>query len=650
MDRTLRTTSTVALPAATNAAVLAALAVAALHFGKALLVPLALAVLLSFVLNPLVAVLRKLRFPRGVAVGLVVALLVLTISILGTVMARQVTDLAGDLPRYEATLREKLKSLRSGVAQSSAIDKATSTLQKLSKELDQQPSVIAPAASTTGSLPRDQPKPIPVEIHQPPERTLDTYQRIMSTLLDPLTTTGIILIFVIFILLQREDIRDRVIRLVGAQDLELTTAALDDAASRLSRLFLAQTAINAGFGAIVALGLWAIGVPSPVLWGIVAALMRFIPFVGSVLAAVFPLLLAAAVDPGWTMLLLTLALYLVLEPIVGHVIEPMVQGQTTGLSPLAIVVSAVLWTGLWGPIGLLLATPLTVCLVVLGRHVKSLAFLDVVLGDAAPLTPAQVFYQRLLAGSSAEAEEQADQVLKSSSLIQYFDSVALPGLRLAASDAKRGATDSARMALVQASVNVLLADLSDRPLNSDQSVVANGSVGLTAIEPHQLAADWRGKNAAVLCLGVGSELDVAAADIAVQLFRQHGIAARSTPVTQLSELAALNLDGVKLVWLSSLDAAQANAQIRYTVRRLRRIAPQIEFFGGFWGGDPAVGKALAETAGLADFAVTFETAVRATIQRATAGAIVNDGRSVTASERNSSERSLHEMVQLHPAK
>ena len=287
----------------------------------------------------------------------------------------------------------------------------------------------------------------------------------MSVLLPPLTTSGIVLILIVFILLQREDIRDRVIRLVGAGDIERTTKALDDAGYRLSRLFLAQAALNASFGIAIGLGLWAIGVPSPILWGMVAALMRFIPYIGALLAAVFPILLAASVDPGWSMVAWTLALYLILEPAVGHFIEPMVQGQTTGLSPLAIVVSAVLWTALWGPIGLLLATPLTMCLVVLGRHVEGLAFLDVVLGDQPALSPPEVFYQRLLAGSSAEAAEQAEDVLKASSLVDYCDDVALAGLTLAARDAHRGAITEDRMAELRDGVLVLLEDLSDQPLD-----------------------------------------------------------------------------------------------------------------------------------------------------------------------------------------
>ena len=211
---------------------------------------------------------------------------------------------------------------------------------------------------------------------------LESLQSLISPLLHPLATTGIIVIFVIFILLQREDLRNRLIRLAGSHDLQRTTAALDDAASRLSRLFLIQLLLNGSFGIIIGTGLWLIGVPSAILWGILAAVLRFVPYIGAAIAAAFPLALAVAVDPTWSMLLWTLALFVVVEPIVGHVIEPMVYGHSTGLSPVAVVASATFWTALWGPIGLVLATPLTVCLVVLGRHVESLVLRRDVRGSA----------------------------------------------------------------------------------------------------------------------------------------------------------------------------------------------------------------------------------------------------------------------------
>ena len=588
-----RTPSQVLLPASTNGVILAAIIVIALYFGSSVFIPLSLAVLLSFVLNPLVVMLRSVRVPRALAIGLVIACFVAAIGLLATVMARQVTELGNDLPRYEQTLRQKLKMLRTGTAQTGLVDRATATLKQLGKELDQNPSAPAantPAVASSGDLP----KPIPVEIHQPPERPLDTYQRIVKVLLAPLTTTGIVLILMIFILMQREDIRDRVIRLVGARDIELTTAALNDAAFRLSRLFLAQTAINVGYGAIIALGLWIIGVPNPMLWGIIATLMRFIPYIGAIFAAVFPVLLAAAVDPGWSMVIWTLALYAIMEPAVGHFIEPWIQSKTTGLSPLAVVVSAVLWTALWGPIGLLLATPLTMCLVVLGRHVEGLAFLDVILGDQPALSPPEIFYQRLLAGSSAEAADQADQLLKSTTLTNYYDIVALAGLKIASADAHRGAIDEQRMTELHAGVVVLLDDLSDHPLEppqeKNQATEATAEqvellTTLPVLQEADLPLDWRSETGAVLCLGAQTPLDEAAAEILAQLIRRHGVAARVSTSARLAELGRLDLAGVKVIWISSIAASQSQAHIRFVVRRLRRRLPDVIVCGGFWDGD-----------------------------------------------------------------
>src|SRR5438270_3878261 len=315
-------------------------------------------------------------------------------------------------------------------------------LKDLSKELDK-PKEAANSLGTIAGPKAAPPRPVPVEVLQPDPGALESLQSLISPLLHPLATTGIIVIFVIFILLQREDLRNRLIRLAGSHDLQRTTAALDDAASRLSRLFLIQLLLNGSFGIIIGTGLWVIGVPSAILWGILAAVLRFVPYIGAAIAAAFPLALAVAVDPTWSMLLWALALFLVVEPVVGHVIEPMVYGHSTGLSPVAVVASATFWTALWVPIGLVLATPLTVCLVVLGRHVERLEFLDVMFGDRPALSPPEIFYQRMLAGDPAEAVDKAEEFLKERPLSTYYDEVALPGLKLAQNDVARGALDRA---------------------------------------------------------------------------------------------------------------------------------------------------------------------------------------------------------------
>ena len=418
----------------------------------------------------------------------------------------------------------------------------------------------------------------------------------ISPLLHPLATTGIIVIFVIFILLQREDLRNRLIRLAGSHDLQRTTAALDDAAARLSRLFLIQLVVNGAFGVVIGVGLWLIGIPSAVLWGILAAVLRFVPYIGAFIAAAFPLALAVAVDPSWAMLLWTLALFLVVEPIVGHIIEPMVYGHSTGLSPVAVVASATFWTALWGPIGLVLATPLTVCLVVLGRHVERLEFLDVMFGDRPALSPPEIFYQRMLAGDPTEASEKAEEFLKERPLSSYYDEVALKGLQLAQADAERGALTQERLTKIRDAVGEFVsnvADHEDRPpakiitTTDAEALSAVESVGehapsLPVLNKDELPPEWRGEHP-VLCVAGRSLIDEAAAIMLGQLSTSHGLTARVEGADALSTTNVFRLDttGVAIVCLVYLDPS-GPVHMRYSVRRLRRKLPKATIVLGCW--------------------------------------------------------------------
>jgi hypothetical protein len=437
-----------------------------------------------------------------------------------------------------------------------------------------------------------------VEVRQPDPSALESLQSLISPLLHPLATTGIIVIFVIFILLQREDLRNRLIRLAGSHDLQRTTAALDDAASRLSRLFLIQLLLNGSFGVVIGTGLWLIGVPSAILWGILATVLRFVPYIGAAIAAAFPLALSLAVDPTWSMLLWTLALFIVVEPIVGHVIEPMVYGHSTGLSPVAVVASATFWTALWGPIGLVLATPLTVCLVVLGRHVERLEFLDVMFGDRPALSPPEIFYQRMLAGDPTEASEKAEEFLKERSLTSYYDEVALKGLQLAQADAERGALDHERLTKIREAVSEFannISDQDDRPLpkvNSTTDAEATSAVETVAedapyenvpiLSKKDLPPEWQGEHP-VLCVAGRSLIDEAAAIMLGQLATSHGIAARVEAAEVLSTANVFRLEttGVAIVCLIYMDAS-GPAHMRYSVRRLRRKLPEAIIVLGCW--------------------------------------------------------------------
>ena len=246
--------------------------------------------------------------------------------------------------------------------------------------------------------------PLPVEVVEPEPQPLQVLRTIIGPLIEPLATGGIIVVVVIFMLIKREDLRDRFIRLVGASDLHRTTEALQDAGKRVGQYLLMQLIVNATYAMPIGIGLWVIGVPNALLWGLLALVLRFVPYIGPIIAAIFPIVLALAVDPGWTMLIWTVALFVAVELISNNVVEPWLYGSRTGLSPVAIIVAAIFWTWLWGPLGLLLSTPLTVCLVVLGRHVPQFQFLDVLFGSEPVLEPHEALYQRLAGRRSGRGD------------------------------------------------------------------------------------------------------------------------------------------------------------------------------------------------------------------------------------------------------
>ena len=442
-----------------NAMQIGVIVVAAMYFAREVLIPVALATILSFMLAPLVRMVQRFRLPRVVAVLIVAALAFAAIFALARTLVSEVERLAEDLPAYQATIATKIEGIRGrGGATTGTLQRARGVLNELNKELagaQQKPGETAPpidAGSIESTL-------IPVEVHEPPGAPLATLVALINPLLGPLATTTLIIVFVIFILIQQQDLRDRLIRLAGSTDIAHTTAALDDAGRRLSRLFLTQLAINAGFGTAVGLGLWAIGIPSPFVWGVLGGILRFVPFVGPILGIIFPLALAVSVGSGWSMALWTISLFVALEGVTGQVIEPIFEGRSTGLTPIAIVIAATFWAWLWGPVGLVLATPLTVVLVVLGRHVEALKFFDVLLGDEPALSESQVFYQRMLSNDPVEAVEHAKSFMAQHSLSRYCDHVARPALALAHKDVARGALGAEQLETFKTAVESLFADI-----------------------------------------------------------------------------------------------------------------------------------------------------------------------------------------------
>lgn len=555
--------------------------IVALYFGQTILIPIALAVLLSFALAPLVSRLRRWGLPRVPAVLLAVLLAFGAIATFGLIVGSQLAQLADNLPSYQENIRAKVRSLQDALPQGGIVEQLSRMLHELGQDLQQvqQQTQQAQDASDTGDrgrliLERPQQEPITVRIQQPAMSPFEVLETVGLPLLAPVGTAGIVIVFAIFMLLEREDLRDRLIRLLGGGNLHQTTEALNEAATRVSRYLLMQLVVNASYGIPVGIGLWLIGVPNALLWGLLATVLRFVPYVGPFIAALFPIVLSVAVDPGWSMLLWTIALFLVLELISNNIIEPWLYGASTGVSTVAILVAAIFWTSLWGAVGLLLSTPLTVCLAVIGRYVPQLAFLDVLLGSEPVLVPSERFYQRMLVGDSEEGEDIADEFLKERPLIAFYEEVMLPALRLAETDRRRKVLVGEGRAVVVNGFLEVVAELADHedPGPEDEEIAAAAPA---------MADD----GAIVLCIAGRTGLDRVAAAMLAQLLQRRGVATHILPADAVSpeRIGTLKLDDARLVCLAYMGPA-AVAHARLVCRRLRRIAAQTPILLAFLNG------------------------------------------------------------------
>jgi predicted PurR-regulated permease PerM len=551
--------------------------------------------LLSFVLSPLVELLRRVWLGRILSVVLAVVLALGLILAFGSAIGTQVAQLSGNLPQYQTTIETKITRLRNAT-----IDRFSEKLGSFGHHLSgSEPRSEAVAPATTGVPAQgQQQEPVPVVVTQPAPSVLDIGRSVLEPMLYPLVTAGIILVVTIFALLQKEDLRDRAIRLFGSGDLHRTTVAMDEAGRRLSRYFLTQLGLNASFGVIVGVGLYFIGVPNPLLWGILGALLRFVPYVGSWIAAALPIVLAAAVEPGWSMAIWTAVLYVVTELIMGQVVEPLVYGHSTGLSPVAVIIAAIFWTWIWGPIGLIISTPLTLCLVVLGRHIEGLESFDVLLGDRPALTPTESLYQRMLAGDPDEAEEQAERYLADQPLSSYYDEVVLEALRLAANDILRGTLEAPRLERFIASMDELIHDLDERTdfpsetaeaeeteveATADRQTSPNALAAGEEVGGDQLAPEWQTETP-VLCIAGHGALDELAARMLAQLLGKHGLKARIVPHEAVSRtrIAALDVAGIAMMCISFINVGGSTARLRYLLRRLRGRQPTVRLLLGLW--------------------------------------------------------------------
>lgn len=566
---------------------IASIVILALYFGRDLLIPLALAMLFGFLLDPAVSRLKRWGLPRMASAIVVVAFALAALGGLGMYLGSQVQQLSADLPTYQSTIRDKLRSLRKSANMPSAWDGVFKTYNTVEKEI----------ASVDSARARVQ----KVEVQTPDSKPTTRMLQWLGRIAEPVTTAGIVLLFVILILLDRDDLRDRLLRLVGG-NLNLATDALDEASQRIGKYLRMQFIVNVSYGVPLALGLLLIGVPGAILWGVLGAIMRFVPYVGPMMSAVFPLALAFAVDPGWNMFLLTLGLILLLELISNNVIEPWLYGSSTGLSTLSIIVAATFWTALWGPIGLILSTPLTVCLLVLGRYIPSLKFMEVLLGSEPVLGPQQRLYQRLLADDADDAISMAVQSVeerlpskpgqddRASAVRGFYDEVAIPALRIATQQHLESATAEHRLRLSNG-MAALLEELQDQYAFRSRGENARAASG----------EDDQRRCLRIHCAGVRWEVDALGAAMVAHAESLHGHEVSCSEWALAPDSKSLQFDVNGLLadreWTRAVKQSdllvlsifnhQPQSMARRIVRRIRRHWPGARVVLCLWNA-PAV--------------------------------------------------------------
>ncbi len=541
--------------------IIAAIVVGALYVASAVLIPITLAALLTFVLAPLTNLLRRLRIPRIPAIIATVLLAIGIIVGLGTVIGTQLADLFAQLPQYQNTVESKVTKLRN-----STIAPLSDAITRLESHGEQTHRNSAPeqGAGSVGTR-----KPLPVVIQQPPPSPLQIGAKVLAPILHPVGTAFIMIVVTIFALLYREDIRDRAISVFGSHDLSRATSAMDDAADGLSRYFIAQLAINSSFGVVVGVGTYFIGLPHPFLWGVIGGVLRFVPYIGAWIAAALPTLVAVAIEPGWSAALLTIGLFAVTEFLAGQLLEPLLYGHSTGLSPIAVVVAAIFWTWLWGPIGLIISTPITLCAVVLGRHIEQLSFIDVLLGSRPALRPSERLYQRLLADNADEAEEQLEKLVREHSLLDYYDDVAIEALQIASSDFRAGKLSYSDAERFRSNFEELV-DLAQE-LGQKEEAKRQPASTEPALAP----------STQLLCLSGRGPFDGLAATMLSQLAEREGMATTSiAEAFSRQQLSTLELSHTALICILSLDTRVLPANARLLIRRLKQRNPDAKIVFG----------------------------------------------------------------------
>lgn len=554
---------------------------AVLHIGQDIFLPLAVAMLITFALSPVVSLLRRRGLPHLVAVLGAVTVTFAAIGLFVMIVVGQLGQLAQQLPTFQTNIMAKIDTLRQSGSENGIAARLSGVMTAINSE-------IGAALPAEGSAAPAQPTPdhpMPVQVIEP-SNALGTLTNLVMPLVGPVGTAGLVIVVVIFMLLERDELRDRFIRLVGSNDINRTTQVLEEAGGRVAYYLLMQLLVNLIYAVPIGLGLWLIGVPNALLWGLLTLVLRFVPYIGSVLAAAFPLFLAFAVSPDWSAVLWTAALFLVVELITSNIIEPWFYGSRTGVSALAIIVSAIFWTWVWGPLGLVLSTPLTVCLVVLGRHVPQFEVFDVLFGDRPVLAAHARLYQRLLVGDVVESTHRAGEALEEGWIVDYTRDVSLPALMLAQADYERGVLTQAHEDRFAAAALAFVAELD--PIVAEEQEEARTESG----EP------LPGEGRRVLFVGGRSFLDDVAARMMAQAARADGADALWLPH---EDLAASRFDvitgaGAQAIVLGYLDLAPLRGSL-LQVRRLKRALPGVRIGVALWQAPEALADGLAGDGG-----------------------------------------------------
>jgi predicted PurR-regulated permease PerM len=544
-----------------------AVTVLILFFARDLIVPFAFALTLAFLLAPAVSRLEARRVPRILAVAITGILAFTIICAVGYVVARQLLNVARSLPAYRLSIQQKIASVHSPAEQS--LEKAFTAVEDISGDL-------ATSAGNVSPTPQQPPAPVqPVRIIDPDRTQVQSTAELLMRFLRPIGTLGVVIVFTIYLLMKREDLRHRILLLAGMGRISVMTQALQDAATRISQYLIFQVAVNAAYGTLFGFGLFLIGVPNATLWGVLAGLLRIVPYIGTATSVVLPLVVSVATFPSWVEPLLIIGLFLALELTATNFVEPWLFSSRTGISSLALLAMAIFWALLWGWPGLILSTPLTVCIVVMGRYVPQLSFLHTLLGTDAELSAEALFYERLLAMDQLEAHAVANRFLQTKPLVELYDSVLIPALALVEQDRHQGNLDDVRCNFFFLSIGELIAELTDYR-QKELPDAATPAAFSTRRSPGD-------NDFAVVCISASDQADELTTHMLVQLMERANHQTIHLPAASVSGeiLDTLAHESNTVIFISALPPF-AFSQARAICHRVRAHLPNNRIIIGLW--------------------------------------------------------------------